>query len=99
MKSSMARQNGLSASSLPYLPATCGIPARTPPVAFLYLGALGAVPDGHRVVEPELLDARGNLVYLLVGVNLRVVRVWDKLLGRHFLDRKLRHRPHMRSFL
>ena len=46
------------------------------PVARHYLGsAVGVVPDADRVVEAVFLDARGDVLDLLVGVYLGVVLV------------------------
>ena len=52
--------------------------------------ALRVVPDAHGVIEAELLDARGYLAYLPVGVLLRVARVGYQLVGGNHFHGKVR---------
>ena len=60
--------------------------------------ALFVVPYGDGIVETELLDAFNDLVYLLVRVNLSVVSVRHKLIGRNLFDRQLRLLSHAAPF-
>lgn len=66
-------------------------------VALDYLGAVGAVPHGHGVVEAELPDALAYLVDLLVGVDFRVARVRYERFGGNLFHRQLGLLLHGRS--
>ena len=55
------------------------------------------VPDGDGVAVAELADALGDLVDLLLGMLLGVVRIWHEVGDRHLAHFQFRHGSHGRS--